>query len=56
MRYKKAHAGKWVAVKENKVIAVSKDFSPLKKKVSTRKDVASIRYALVPKGFITGVL
>lgn len=56
MRYKQQHAGKWVAVKGNKVIAISKDFAPLQKKVATRKDARSVRFALVPKGMITGVL
>ena len=56
MRYKQQHAGKWVAVKKDKVIAASKDFAPLQKKISTRKDAASIRFSLVPKGMVTGVL
>jgi hypothetical protein len=56
MHYKQQHAGKWVAVKQNKVIATSKDFAPLQKKIASRKDAASIRFSLVPKGMITGIL
>ena len=55
MHYKQQHAGKWVAVKQNKVIATSKEFAPLQKKIASRKDAASIRFSLVPKGMITGV-
>ena len=56
MHYKQQHAGKWVAVKKDKVIAMSKDFAPLQKKIAIRKDAASIRFSLVPKGMITGIL
>ena len=56
MRYKQQHAGKWVAVKNDKIIATSSKFAPLKKKMADRKDAASVRFALVPKGMITGVL
>ena len=56
MRYKKQYAGKWVAVKKNRIIATAQEFAPLQKKVSTRKDAAAIRFSLVPKGMITGVL
>ncbi len=56
MRYKQQHAGKWVAVKKDKVIAMGKDFAPLQKKIAARKDAKSIRFSLVPKGRITGTL
>lgn len=56
MRYKKQFAGKWVAVKKNKVVAAGSDFAPLQMKIAARKDAASIRFSLVPKGMITGVL
>ena len=56
MKYKQQHAGKWVAVKKDTVIATSKDFAPLQKKISVRKDAKSIRFSLVPKGMITGAL
>lgn len=54
MKYSKEHAGKWVAVKKNEVIATNKDFAPLQKEISTRKDAADIRFSLVPEGMITG--
>lgn len=56
MRYKRQHAGKWVAVKEGDVIAMAKEFAPLQKKIAARKDAATIRFSLVPSGMITGVL
>ena len=56
MRYKQQHAGKWVAVKKDRIIATGKDFAPLQKKIAARKDADSIRFSLVPKGMITGVL
>ncbi len=56
MRYEKKFAGKWVAVKKSKVIASSKSFSSLQKKISTRRDVESIRFSLIPSGMITGSL
>ena len=55
MRYEKQHAGKWVAVKKDTIIATAKNFAPLQKKIAARKDAASIRFSLVPKGMITGV-
>ena len=54
MRYTRQHAGKWVAVKDQKVIASGKEFAQLREKVAARKDAASIRFSLVPKGMITG--
>ena len=56
MRYTKKEAGKWVAVKQGKVVATGKEFLPLRKKVLARKDSSSIRFSLVPKGVITGML
>ena len=56
MRYTKKQAGKWIAMKQGKVIASGKAFIPLQKKISTRKDAASVRYSLVPKGVVTGML
>lgn len=55
MKYTKQQAGKWVAVKENKVIATGKDFAPLQRKIVKRKDSADVRFSLVPKGMITGM-
>lgn len=56
MKYGKQHAGKWVAVKNAKVIAVSTEFSSLRKKISSRKDAKDVGFSLVPEGYITGVL
>ncbi|NOS66828.1 MAG: hypothetical protein HOO67_00450 [Candidatus Peribacteraceae bacterium] len=56
MKYGKQYAGKWVAVKNAKVIAVSTEFAPLRKKISSRKDAKQVQFSLVPAGYITGVL
>ncbi|HLD71353.1 MAG TPA: DUF5678 domain-containing protein [Candidatus Peribacteraceae bacterium] len=56
MKYGKQHAGKWVAVKNEKVIAISTEFASLRKKISSRKDAEQVRFSLVPEGYITGVL
>ncbi len=56
MKYGKQHAGKWVAVKGAKVIAMGTKFASLRKKISSRKDASEVRYSLVPEGHITGVL
>lgn len=56
MKYLKQHAGKWVAVSKNKVLAANKEFEPLQKKMASRRDASSVSYTLVPKGMITGAL
>ncbi len=48
MIFSKKNAGKWVASKNNKIIATSKKFDILVKKVDSRKDRDAIRFDLVP--------
>lgn len=54
MKYTKAQAGKWVASKDDKVIASDKTFAKLILKVKKRKDSKTLMYSLVPKGYIAG--
>ena len=54
MKYSKQHAGKWVAVKNDKVIAMSAEFGPLRKKVNARRDRKQIQFSHVPRGYIAG--
>jgi hypothetical protein len=56
MKYDRKYAGKWVAVKKDKVIASGSDFLGLHKKITARKDASSVRFSLIPKGEITGFL
>lgn len=50
MKFEKKHAGKWVAVKGGRVVASSSSLRALQKKTSG----GSVRFTLVPKGFIAG--
>lgn len=54
MKISKEYAGKWVAAKEEKVIASEVSFTKLKKKIANRSDQSEVRFLLVPKGFIVG--
>ena len=54
MRYTKAQAGKWVASKDDKVIASDVTLTKLMLKVKKRKDSKNLMYSLVPKGYIAG--
>jgi len=54
MKFKKEHAGKWVASKNGKVVETSKKLKPLMNTISKRPDKNSIKYDLVPRGLITG--
>lgn len=49
MIFSKKNAGKWVASKNEKVVATSKNLKTLLKKVEKRDDRASIVFDLVPK-------
>ncbi len=54
MKYGKACAGKWVASKDDKIIAIDKSFAKLQLKLKNRKDKKILMYSLVPKGYIVG--
>ncbi len=54
MKIEKKYAGKWVAIKNSKVVDSGKTLTKLTKKVENRSDKKSLRYALVPSGLIAG--
>ena len=49
MKFLKEFAGKWVAIKEEKIVESSENLKTLMQKVESRKDHAVLRYSLVPK-------
>ncbi len=53
MRYEAKYAGKWVAEKNEKIIASDKIFSKLREKVK-KEDMRKVAFALIPKGYIVG--
>jgi len=56
MEFTKEHTGKWVAVKNNSVVAVAVSFPKLKEKIKNRKDKKNISYNLIPSGSMAGHL
>lgn len=51
MKFEAKHLGKWVAIKNEKVVASGTSLKKLTKKVETQKNV---RFTLIPKGLIAG--
>ncbi len=51
MTFQAKHQGKWVAAKNDKIIAVGKSLKKLMQKVKNHGD---FKFSLVPKGFIAG--
>ncbi len=54
MKFSLKHAGKWVAIKNNKVIADGKTLNKVLTKVENIKDKENLKYTLVPKGYMAG--
>lgn len=54
MKIEKKYSGKWVAIKNNHVVESDKTLTKLTKKIETRKDHKSLRFTLIPDGFIAG--
>ncbi|MDP3975383.1 MAG: DUF5678 domain-containing protein [bacterium] len=54
MKFTGEHAGKWVATKGEKVLAMGGALTAVMKKVEERRDKSSIKYDLIPKGYIAG--
>ena len=54
MKVEKKYAGKWVAIKNSKIVACDKTLTKLSKQVESRKDQKTLRYTLIPNGFIAG--
>lgn len=56
MRFDLKHASKWVATKGEKVVDSGRSLKALMRRSNKRPDSAKVRYSLVPKGGIAGVL
>ncbi|MBU0767154.1 hypothetical protein KKF55_05260 [Patescibacteria group bacterium] len=56
MHFKKEHAGKWVATKNDRVIDSGRTLKSLRNKIDKRKDNKDIRFALIPKRCIAGCI
>jgi len=54
MKFEKKYAGKWVALKSTRVVANDETLKKLTKKIEDRKDQKSLRFTLIPNGFIAG--
>jgi hypothetical protein len=54
MKFLKKFAGKWVAIKGEKVIDTSETLKDLMQRTGKRKDQAEVGYSLVPKGCFAG--
>lgn len=53
MKFDKKYTGKWVAVKNDKVVASDLTLTKLSKKLGT-KNSQEYRITLIPKGLISG--
>ncbi len=53
MKYSAQYAGKWVAAKDNKILASGMTLRTVKEKVK-REDPEEVRFVLIPKGVIAG--
>ncbi len=53
MKYAAQYAGKWVAAKENKILASGTTLRRVKEKVK-KEDPEKVRFVLIPKGIMAG--
>jgi hypothetical protein len=54
MKFGPQHQGKWVAAKNDKIIADSTSLTKLMQKIQKTEDPKFLKFSLVPKGFIAG--
>ena len=54
MKFQKQHLGKWVAAKDDKIIADAKSLNKLLQKVQKTENPNNLKFSLVPKGYIAG--
>lgn len=54
MKIDKKFAGKWVAIKNDKVVESETTLTKLTRKTEVRKDQKSLYFTLIPDGFIAG--
>lgn len=53
MKFESKYLGKWVAIKDNKVIASDTTLTKLSKKLKA-EDSSKLRYTLIPRNLIAG--
>jgi len=54
MKFEAKYQGKWVAAKDDKIIADSTSLNKLMQKVQKTENPKDLKFSLVPKGFIAG--
>lgn len=54
LKFDSKYSGKWVAVKNDKVVASGPTLTMLTKKIASRRDASGMRFTLIPKGLIAG--
>ncbi len=54
MKFEAKHQGKWVAAKQEKIIAEANSLKKLIDKTQKTEDLKNLKFSLVPKGIITG--
>ena len=54
MKFDKKYLGKWVASKNDKVLAADKTLTKLMNKVKKEKDMEQIIFTLIPSTYIAG--
>lgn len=54
MKFQAKHQGKWVAAKDDKIIADANSLSKLIEKLQKTKAPKNLKFSLVPRGYIAG--
>lgn len=54
MKFQAKHQGKWIAAKDDKIIADAVSLNKLMRKVQKTEDPKNLKFSLVPKGYIAG--
>lgn len=56
MKIEAKYGGKWIAIKNEKVIESDKSLKKLNQKIQQKKDSKNIAFALIPKGLMAGAI
>lgn len=54
MKFQAKHLGKWVAAKNDKIIAVADSLKRVMQKAKKMETLEDLKFSLVPKGYIAG--
>ena len=54
MKVEAKYGGKWIAIKNEKIISSESTLNKLMNAVKNRKDAKDLAYTLIPKGLIAG--